>query len=108
MVYNENNPKINMDLARMGIRIPNTISPQSVAGLPSDPGVISEEEKEVQPKVYKKQKWFRTYNAMIQWRAQNGISDFVMVQMKRPYRGYRYQLHYNSSNVTNKSRGLAK
>ena len=100
---------INEDLRRMGITIPTIIEPQQIAGLPSSAvtqaqGAIDE----VQPKVYKKQKWFRDYNSMIQWRSQNGINDFVMVQMKKPYRGYRYQLHYNSNTVTNKSRGIAR
>lgn len=101
---------INEDLRRMGINIPTVITPQQISGLPATavPPMRQEMMDEVQPKVYKKQKWFRTYDQMVQWKSQNGISDAVMVQMKRPYRGYRYQLHYNSNTVTNKSRGFAQ
>ncbi len=99
---------VNEDLRRYGINIPNIITPQQIGGLPGSglPKIPQEAMNEVNPKVYKKQKWFRSYNNMIQWKSQNGISDAVMVQMKRPYRGYLYQLHYNSNSVTNKSRGI--
>jgi len=101
---------INKDLQRYGINVPSKIYPQQIGGLPATavPAMPQEAMDEVNPKIYKKQKWFRTYNEMIQWKSQNGISDAVMVQMKRPYRGYRYQLHYNSPNVTNKSRGIVQ
>jgi len=101
---------LNEDLKRYGINIPSIIYPQQIGGLAATgvPEIPQEAMSEVTPKVYKKQKWFRSYNVMIQWKSHDGVSDAVMVRMKRPYRGYLFQLHYNSASVTNKSRGIAR
>jgi hypothetical protein len=100
---------VNEDLKRYGIIIPSIIPPNQAAGYGGGATTVPQHQRaEVMPKMYMQQKWFKTYEDMIRWKSQNGISDAKMVKMQRPYRGYRYQLHYNSSSVTSKSRSLVE
>jgi hypothetical protein len=94
-------------LKQYGISIPSIIKPHQVVGYNGgEPAIPQHQRQEVMPKMYLQQKWFRTYEEMVRWKSQNGISDTKMVKMQRPYRGYRYQLHYNEPSITSKSRSL--